>query len=97
MMDRFDARKAHRGLLPGMPSVAAGFFGWFAIVFTSMATAFVMLAIFPPPPDEGSMSALFRTAMDVKMNASLHTVVWIVICAQLYAVERAAQKKRDAD
>jgi hypothetical protein len=98
MMDRFDARKAaHRGFFPGMPSVAAGFFGWFAIVFTSMATAFVMLAIFPPPPDEGSMSALLRMAVDVKMNASVHTVVWIVICAQLYTIERAAQKKRDAD
>jgi hypothetical protein len=97
MMDRFDARKAHRGLLPGMPSVAAGFFGWFAIVFTSMAAAFVMLAIFPPPPDENTMTALFHAAVDVKMNASFHTIVWIVICAQLYSVERAAQRTKDAD
>jgi hypothetical protein len=97
MMDRFDARKQHRRFFPGMPSVAAGFFGWFAIVFTSMATAFVMLAIFPPPPDESSMSALVRTAVDVKMNASIHTVVWIVICAQLYAIERAAAAKKQRD
>ena len=43
------------------------------------------------------MSALFNAATDLKLNASFHTVVWIVICAQLYSVERAAQKKSGVD
>ena len=93
-LDRFDARKRARakGLLPDAESLSAGFFGWFAIVFTSMASAFVLLAIFPPPPEEGAVAALMHIATDVRLQATLHTVVWILIAAGLYAAERKGRR-----
>lgn len=93
-LDRFDARKRARtkGLLPDAESLSAGFFGWFAIVFSSVASAFVLLAIFPPPPEEGSVAAFMHVATDVGLRATLHTAVWILVASGLYAVERKGRR-----
>jgi hypothetical protein len=93
-LDRFDARKRARakGLFPDAESLSAGFFGWFAIVFSSMASAFVLLAMFPPPPEEGAAAAFVQVATDVGLRATLHTAVWILIAATLYAAERKGRR-----
>jgi hypothetical protein len=93
-LDRFDARKRARekSFLPDAESLSAGFFGWFAIVFSSVASAFVLLAMFPPPKEESTMAALVSVATDVRLQATLHTAVWILIAAGLYAAERKGRR-----
>lgn len=90
-MDRFD----REGASPARyASWRAGFFAWFAISFASMASAFLLLAIFPPPPDEETLSALVRVAADVRLQAGVHTLLWIGVAALLYHVDRAGHAER---
>ena len=94
-LDRFDARKRSRakGLVPDAESISAGFFGWFAIVFSSIASAFVLMAMFPPPPpEEGALATLVSIATDVRLRATLHTLVWVLVAAGLYAAERKGRR-----
>src|SRR5262249_52509723 len=92
-LDRFDpqARARRRGLVPGAESVAAGFFGWFAIVFSTMAAGRAAFALAPPPPDDEALAAMMQIATELSPNATLHTLVWIAIAASLYAVQRRAR------
>jgi hypothetical protein len=85
-MDRFDSAKKARDLR--MASVRAGLFGWFAIVFSSMASALLLLAIFPPPPDEGAFASLLRVASDVRLQVNVHAFLWVGVAALLYRVDQ---------
>jgi hypothetical protein len=75
-------------------SLRAGLFAWFAGSFASMATTFLLLAIFPPPPDEETLAALVRVAADVRLQAGIHTLLWIGVAALLYHVDGAAERRR---
>jgi hypothetical protein len=91
LMDRFDvtdAPKVVRGLMPGLESVRAGLFAWFVISFASMASAFLFLVIFPPPPGEDTLSTLIRIATDFRLQATVHALLWIGVAALLYDVDR---------
>jgi hypothetical protein len=90
-MDRFDRDGAGPGRFA---SLRAGFFGWFSIWFASMASAFLLLAVFPPPPDEETLAALVRVAADVRLQAGVHTLLWIGVAALLYHVDRVATAHR---
>jgi hypothetical protein len=95
-MDRFDAEKKARGALPGAASVRAGFFAWAAMVFASVASAFLLLAIFPPPPGEGALDAIVRVAANPRVMGTVHAVLWVGVAALLYYVDRAAEERRAA-
>jgi hypothetical protein len=88
VLDRFDgdAARAHGT----MASLRAGCFAWFAMWFASMASALLLLAIFPPPPDEATLTALWRVATDVRLAAGVHSLLWIGVAALLFHVDRAA-------
>lgn len=95
LMDRFDATdapKVARGLVPGLASIRAGLFAWFVISFASMASAFLFLAIFPPPPDEDTLSTLLHVATDFRLQATVHALLWVGVAALLYDVERRASR-----
>jgi hypothetical protein len=92
VMDRFDTEKRTDGLLPGSPSLRAGFFAWSAMVFSSVTSAFLFLAIFPPPPEEGAAAALVRVAADFNAKGAVHAALWIGIAALLYYVDRTAER-----
>jgi len=91
VLDRFDdgATRARRA----MSSLRAGCFAWFAMWFASMASALLLLAIFPPPPDEAMLSALWQAATDVRLAAGVHSLLWIGVAAVLFHVDRAANSR----
>lgn len=93
LMDRFDvtdAPKVARSIMPGLESVRAGLFAWFVISFASMASALLFLAIFPPPPGEDMLSTLLHVATDLRLQATVHALLWVGVAALLYDVERRA-------
>jgi hypothetical protein len=92
-------RAAHRGLArydggkaARFASLRQGFFAWFAIYFASMASAFLLLFVFPPPPGEESLVALLRMAADVRLQVGVHAALWIATATLLYAVDRAGAR-----
>jgi hypothetical protein len=93
-MDRFDREKKGLSVRPGSASVRAGFFAWSAMVFASVASAFLLLAIFPPSPDEGALAALVRVATNPRIMGTVHAVLWVGIAALLYHVDREAEERR---
>lgn len=72
-------------------STRAGMFGCFAMWFSSMASGFLLLAIFPPPPEEGGVAALLRVATDVRLEMGVHALLWIAVAAALFHVDSAAK------
>ena len=72
---------------PSRTSLRAGLYGWFVISFASMASALLLLAIFPPPPGEDSLTALLHTATDVRLQAGIHTALWLAVATWLYRVD----------
>jgi hypothetical protein len=93
MMDRFDVTKEAGGARPGVASLWAGLFAWFAMWSSSLISAFLTLALFPPPPEEGAVSAVLRVVEDVKLRATVHSALWVSVAAILYAVERRARAR----
>jgi hypothetical protein len=87
-MDRLDPAEGRHSRLE---SLRAGFFAWFALSFASMASAFLLLAIFPPPPEEETLGAFLRVAADVRLEAGVHALLWVAVAALLFHVDRAAR------
>ncbi len=91
LLDIGDLPKEARGAWPGVESVWAGFVAWSTILFVTIATSLVMLVIDPPPVDPDVMRAL---AAEITRGFSgvARAVVWIVLAAYVYELERAARK-----
>jgi hypothetical protein len=97
VLDRADETAAHkRGLLPGLGSLWAGIYAWSVIALSSAVAIFVLLALFPPPPDQESLRSAFSAfawPFDARARAGVHTVTWVVVAAALYELERAMKHK----
>jgi hypothetical protein len=94
-MDKFDARREKRGFFPGVVSLWAGCVAWFVSMLSTLIAAFLYIAIFPPPPDEETLHALEHLVLGLRGSAGVHTVIWILSAASLFAIERAARKSDD--
>ena len=90
VMDHLDAGDSGRAG-PGLASLWAGLLAWFAMFFASLASAFLFLAIFPPPVDERAFAALVRVVQDVRLEVGVHVALWVGVAALLYHVEKRAR------
>ena len=77
------------GWFGGATSWWAGFVAWAAIIFVTMTTAFIMLVLDPPPVDPGAVWNL-AAAMTRGVSGIVRSVIWIVLAAYVYELERAA-------
>ena len=81
----------------GLASVWAGAQAWLVIAFASITASLVAFIVFPPDPNEESLKAFFTGAVNILSGragaATLQTIAWVVIAAQLYSLERAARKQ----
>jgi hypothetical protein len=79
-----------------LASVWAGVQAWLVIAFASITASLVAFIVIPPPPADDALRAFFEGAVNVLSGragaATLQTVAWVVIAAQLYNLERAARK-----
>lgn len=84
-----------RGLLPGASSWWAGVLSWCLLFATSTAASVVLLVIFPPEPEPDVLGvlSLALSYASGSVRTGVHAVVWIVIAAQIYELERRAKKK----
>jgi hypothetical protein len=75
-------------------SAWTGFVAWGAILIVTMTTSFIMLVLDPPPVDP---DAAWRAALDVTRaiaeggHGILRVIVWVVLAAYVYELERAAR------
>jgi hypothetical protein len=72
--------------------VWAGFVAWATILFVTTATSLVMLVLDPPPVDPDAMRVL-AAEMTRGFSGVVRAVVWIVLAAYVYELERAATKR----
>ncbi len=86
VLDRAEKRATPRGLLPTVESVWAGLFGWCVVAFAFCVSTFVLMAIFPPVPDE-SLVAWFRAQADPRVVLPVRSIVWLVAAAFAYEAE----------
>ena len=75
----------------GASSTWAGFVAWATIILVSMTTSFVMLIIDPPPVEPDSISAFALESLQA-WHGVLRAIVWIVLAAYVYTLERAARR-----
>ena len=77
-------------------SAWAGVQAWLVIAFASITAALVAFIAFPPPPDDHSFRAFVDGAVHVLSGragaATVQSLAWVVIAAQLYSLERAARR-----
>jgi hypothetical protein len=87
LLDLGDTQKVARRA----SSAWAGFVAWATILLVSLTTSFVMLVIDPPPADP---DALWNLATHITQgpHVILRAVVWIVLAAHVYTLERAARR-----
>jgi hypothetical protein len=91
-LDKVDrSTKKERDLFPGVASWWAGVLGWFILYATTTVTMFVLLVLFPPEPEQASFLAAAWKYSGGGAIASLHSILWVVIAAQLYDLERRAR------
>jgi hypothetical protein len=91
-LDKVDRNaKKERDLLPGVASWWAGVLGWFILYATTTVTMFVLLVLFPPEPDRASLLSAAWKYSGGSAIASLHSILWVVIAAHLYDLERRAR------
>jgi hypothetical protein len=62
-------------------------FGWFAMSFSSMASGLLLLALFPPDPDEGGLGAFVHAMTDMRMQAGVHAALWIAFASMLFHLD----------
>ena len=94
VVDQFDVTKNRPSRR--FASTRAGMFGWFAMSFSSMASGLLLLAVFPPPPDqEGGMATLVRVATDIRLEIGVHAALWIGVAALLFYLEARAARTAD--
>jgi len=91
VLDLGDIPKNARGAWPGVESLWAGFVAWATILFVTLAASLVMLVLDPPPVDPDVMRTL-AAEMTRGFSGVVRTVVWIVLAAYVYELERAARK-----
>jgi hypothetical protein len=80
-----------------LSSAWAGVQAWLVIAFASITASMIAFIAFPPPPQDGSMlGAFFTSAVTILSGragaATVQTIAWVVIAAQLYNLERAARR-----
>jgi hypothetical protein len=75
----------------GPSSLWAGFVAWATILLVSMTTSFVMLVIDPPPVDPDSVSAFVVQSLEA-WHGIVRPIVWIILAAYVYTLERAARR-----
>jgi hypothetical protein len=93
LLDVFDRAGATRDPNPGVSSLWAGLFAWFAMSFSSLVSALLLFAIFPPPVEEGMAAAFVRVLEDARLEIGTHAVLWVVVAASLFAVERRVMRR----
>jgi len=95
VLDLGDGRRVARGSWPGMSSLWSGFVAWATILFVTTATSLVMLVLDPPPVDPDAIHAL-ALEMTRGFSGLARSVVWIVLAAYVYQLERVARSDGDA-
>ena len=86
ILDLGDSSRVARG----PASLWAGFVAWATILLVSLTTSFVMLVIDPPPVDESWMT--FAVDSLAAWHGVVRPIVWIVLAAYVYTLERAAHR-----
>lgn len=80
-----------------LSSVWAGVQAWLVIAFATITASMVAFIVFPPDPDRESLKTFLEGAVNILSGragaATLQSVAWVVIAAQLYNLERAARKQ----
>jgi hypothetical protein len=95
VIDLGDSKKVAHGAFPGSASLWAGFVAWAAIIFVTLTTGLVMLVLDPPPVDRPD--AMWSLAVGVlRVPGAVRTVVWVVLAAYIYELERKARGTLDA-
>jgi hypothetical protein len=95
VLDGFDRKRFARGLFPGTMSLWAGVFAWVVIVVATSVTAFVMMILFPKPPEDAVLGALAWTHDGERAQATVHMVTWMLVATQMFGLE-ARMKDRVA-
>jgi hypothetical protein len=88
VIDLFD-RDVRTETSAAVTSVWAGLFAWFAMMFSSMVSAFLLLAIFPPPGEARGLAAFVHEIEDVRPSMGTHAVLWVGVATILYYLERS--------
>ena len=86
ILDLGDVSKVARGA----SSLWAGVVAWATIILVSMTASFVMLVLDPPPVEE-SVSRFVLRSLEA-WHGLVRPVVWIVLAAYVYTLERAARR-----
>jgi hypothetical protein len=96
VLDLGDSKKVAKGAFGGSASLWAGFVAWAAIIFVTLTTGLVMLVLDPPPVD--GPDAMWSLAVGVLRGVPgiVRTVVWVVLAAYVYDLERKARGTSDA-
>ncbi len=101
-LDRADrGANERRGMLPDLTSWWAGLYAWLVIFFASSVVLFLMLALNPPERDGMLLTVqhapsrfFFAFAWPFAGSpAGLHTVLWVIVAAQLYDLEHAVKQR----
>jgi hypothetical protein len=95
VIDLGDTKKVARGAMLGGASLWAGFVAWATIIFVTLTTGLFMLVLDPPPVEP---SAMWNLAAEVLRGVPgvVRTVVWVVLAAYVYELERKAKRTPDA-
>ena len=97
VIDLGDTKKVARGAIPGGASLWAGFVAWATIIFVSLTTSLFMLVLDPPPVEPNALWNLGSLATEVfRVPGVVRTVVWVVLAAYVYDLERKAKRTLDA-
>jgi hypothetical protein len=78
----------------GVASVWAGVLAGSTMMFASVTSAFLFLAIYPPPRDEGLLAALSVAVRDIHLETGVHALLWVGVASIVIWTERAARRSR---
>lgn len=96
-----DGKALPRSVLPGVQSWWAGAHAWLVIGGASILARLVLLVVEPPKLEPGSFVAtLTSEAQRVGTFAnvmSIYPVIWIVIAAQLFELERLTRREKKGE
>ena len=96
-LDRADIGGVTRGKVSGLTSLWLGFVAWAAIIVVSSTTGLIMLVLDPPPVDPDAREAIEHLLVGVTSvgAGTLRCIVWIVLAAYVWELERAVQRSED--
>jgi hypothetical protein len=95
VVDRLQKRKAPRGMMPGLMAWWTGLYGWLVLALASWTSVGVMMVIHPQSSLAG-LFALFRVDASLASILSVPTIVFFLLAAFLFQVERAVRTKMAA-